>query len=296
MTRYLLPLLALLPACTQAKAPAPQPAQAPAKPALWKIVDPDTTIYLFGTIHALPPGTRWQSPTLRAAMARSDSLVLEVGNLGDTAALTAAFQSLAVSPGLPPVLTRVAPAKRKRLEAALTAAKLPIAAADRMESWAVALSLVAATVPRLGFSREAGVEAKLRAAFDARGVKTEGLETAAQQFGYFDGLSESAQRRLLEAALEDEGKAKLEFARMLAAWRVGDVARIALTFDDELKTSPELTKALLDRRNAAWVEWLAARMKAPGTVFVAVGAGHLAGRQSLTRLATGKGLRVLRVQ
>ena len=46
-------------------------------PALWKIADADTTIYLFGTTHALPKGFRWQSAPVRAAMMASDELVLE---------------------------------------------------------------------------------------------------------------------------------------------------------------------------------------------------------------------------
>lgn len=292
MTRYLLALLALLPACSHAKAPTAPPA----KPALWKIVDPDTTIYLFGTIHALPKGLAWQSPALAAAMAKSATLVLEVGNLNDAPALARAFQAMALAPGLAPVLDRVPKAKRAQLEAALAAAKLPIAAADRMKTWAVALSIVAASVQRMGFARDEGVEAKLRATFDARGAPVIGLETVEQQFGYFDALSEKSQRSLLLASTDDETKAKAEFGKMLAAWRRGDVARIAMTFGDELRLSPELTRTLLDRRNIAWTDWLAKRMAAPGTVFVAVGAGHLAGRRSVEALIARRGLKVVRVQ
>jgi hypothetical protein len=34
-------------------------------------------------------------------------------------------------------------------------------------------------------------------------------------------------------------------------------------------------------RNARWADWIRARMQTPGTVFIAVGAGHLAGKDSV---------------
>ena len=124
-----------------------------------------------------------------------------------------------------------------------------------------------------------------------------GLETPAQQLGYFDQLPEAAQRKFLLATIgEDDRRAKAEFAAMVSAWKAGDVRRIAVTFDDEMKLSPELSDALLTRRNARWADWIAARMKAPGTIFVAVGAGHLAGKGSVEDLLARRGVKVVRVQ
>jgi uncharacterized protein len=83
---------------------------------------------------------------------------------------------------------------------------------------------------------------------------------------------------------------------MIAAWKGGDVRRIALTFDDEMKLSPVLADVLLRKRNANWAAWIGERMKQPGTVFVAVGAGHLAGKGSVEELVAGRGFKVVRVQ
>jgi uncharacterized protein YbaP (TraB family) len=54
--------------------------------------------------------------------------------------------------------------------------------------------------------------------------------------------------------------------------------------------------ALLRRRNANWSAWIANRMVSPGTVLVAVGAGHLAGDESVQRYLESRGYRVRRVQ
>ena len=48
-----------------------------ATPALWEIRDADTTIYLFGTFHALDGRTVWFDDKVRARVRRSDELVLE---------------------------------------------------------------------------------------------------------------------------------------------------------------------------------------------------------------------------
>ena len=83
---------------------------------------------------------------------------------------------------------------------------------------------------------------------------------------------------------------------MLAAWMSGDVNAIGRTFNAEFKSSPELKEILLRRRNTNWSHWLERRMAQPGTVLVAVGAGHLAGDDSVIELLKRRGYRVKRVQ
>jgi hypothetical protein len=52
------------------------------------------------------------------------------------------------------------------------------------------------------------------------------------------------------------------------------------------QASPQTYRTLFTERNTRWADWIAARLQSPGTVFVAVGAGHLAGKDSvLVRLA-----------
>ena len=44
-------------------------------PAIWKLADEDTTIYLFGTFHLLPDGFLWRSPELDGVVEEADELV-----------------------------------------------------------------------------------------------------------------------------------------------------------------------------------------------------------------------------
>jgi uncharacterized protein YbaP (TraB family) len=282
-------------------APAPAPvartaAVTAAHPALWKLQDKDTTLYLFGTIHALPDNVRWRTPAFDRAFGAADELMIEVGNIDDQQAVAGALMKVGMAPGLPKLLERVPVAKRGDLLAAMLSSGVPPAAFDGMKSWMAAVLLLSAEFKKIGLSPEQGVERKLVAEWKAKGKSVDGFETAADQFGFLDSLSADAQAKLLAAAADDPRETARQFAAMLKAWEAGDTAAIARTFDDETTMSAQLRTVLMKRRNARWAEWLAARMAKPGTVFVAVGAGHLAGPDSVQAMLAAKGLKAVRVQ
>ena len=272
------------------------PAAKAAKPAMWKVADADTTLYLFGTIHLLPEGQAWRTPAMESALGGSQELVLEVANIDDMMAGAQAMAKLGLSPGLPPIAERVPEEKRAALKAMMAETGYPEAIYDRLETWAAALSLLGVTFKRLGLDPSLGVESQIGAPFRASGRTVTGLETVEQQLSYLDTLSEDAQRAMLLSVVEDSAETRAQFKAMLDAWASGDLKWIERTFDDETQISPELKAALMSKRNAAWADWLAKRMEKPGTVFVAVGAGHLAGQESVQAMLRKKGLKAKRVQ
>jgi uncharacterized protein YbaP (TraB family) len=271
-------------------------APARAHPGLWKVQDKDTILYLFGTIHALPDDTRWRTAAFDRAFGTADQLMIEVGNIDDQQAVAGALMKVGLARGLPPILERVPPANRPALKAAIGDSGYPSAMFDGIKTWMAGLLLTTAEFKRIGLDPEQGVERKLVREWKAKGRSVEGFETAEQQFGFLDSLSPDAQQKFLIGAADKPGDAKKQFAAMLSAWEAGDVAGIARSFDDETTMSAELRRVLMKQRNARWADWLAARMAKPGTVFVAVGAGHLAGRDSVLAMLAAKGLRPVRVQ
>lgn len=274
------------------------PAQArESKPALWQVYDKDTSIYLFGTIHLLPPGTQWRSAKFDKAAADAGTLVVEtIIDEKNPAAFAAEYARLGTRPGLPPIVSRIAPEKQAALKAVIIKSGVPETALNNMETWAAAFALLQVQFKELGVTGTDGVENTLKQSFITAGKQIQQLETNSQQLGFFDSLPESAQRELLEGAIEDPSAAKQQFSSMFAAWMAGDVKAIGRTFNAEFEGSPELKAALLQRRNANWSGWLERRMQQPGTVFVAVGAGHLAGDDSVVELLKRRGYRVKRVQ
>ena len=287
-------LAALAPAPTAAQAPA---APRPAEPALWVVSDHDTTVYLFGTIHLLPKGIDWQRGKLSDALVKSDELVIEtIVDEKNPMQFNMALNSLAFGSTLPPLRERVDEDKRAELDAAVTAGGLPPTAYDRMETWAVAVLLLGAKFRKIGLSPEDGVEMILRKRFAESNKPIEALETMVEQLGYFDRLPEEAQRSLLEGVIVTDKDMQTDFGAMLEAWQKGDVDKIAKTFDTDLAESPPLRDALMVQRNRNWATWVEQRMARPGTVLVAVGAGHLAGTDSVQRYLETRGLEVRRVQ
>lgn len=274
-----------------------EPASARVRPALWQVSDKDTTVYLFGTIHLLPKDYAWRTPAFDKAVAGSQSLVVEtIVDTSNPLALAGEMARLGFRPGLPPLASRVPPAKRALLEAAIAKTGVPRSAFDRMETWAAAFVLLGTQFKDLGLTGEAGVETVLRSTFTQAGKPVGQLETNAEQLGLFDTLPEAAQLSLLEGALDAPGEMRGEFNSMLAAWARGDVKQIGATFNEDLSGSPELREALLRRRNVNWTQWIQRRMATPGSVLVAVGAGHLAGNDSVISMLERGGYRVRRVQ
>lgn len=267
------------------------------RPALWAVSDPDTTIYLFGTIHLLPEKYAWSSARLDQAVAGSQQLVVEtIIDDKDPAKMMAALTSLAFAPGQPPIAQRVAPDKRAALDAAIVKSGIPRAAFDRIETWAAAFMLLGNQFKDMGLKSGEGVETVLRKRFLSDGKAIGELETNVEQLTFFDRLSEKAQRDLLESAIAQPGDMNKQFGGMLSAWARGDVGAIARSFNRDLAASPELKDALLKRRNLNWTQWIERRMASPGTLLIAVGAGHLAGSDSLVDMLRREGLKVRRIQ
>lgn len=263
---------------------------------MWRLADEDTTVYLFGTFHLLPKGQSWRTPAFETALTSADELVLEVANVEDPNAAAMAMMKLGMSPGLPPIIERVPEDKRPALKSMIAEAGVPEAVLDRMETWAAGLSLLGVTFKRLGLDPSLGVETQIQGPFKATGRTVSGLETVEEQFGFFDTLSEEAQRAFLVGVLDDNEETRVQFRAMLHAWASGDQKGIARTFNDETQLSPELREAILAKRNARWAEWLEGRMDRPGTVFMAVGAGHLAGKGSVQDMLKKRGFKAKRIQ
>jgi uncharacterized protein YbaP (TraB family) len=262
-----------------------------ADPALWVVKDADTTIYLFGTVHMLKPGLSWFDEAVRKAFDQSGELVLEL-KMPPQAEMQALVSELGMTPA--PSLPEQLPADAlARLRATLSEAGHPTDTLDRAEPWLAATMLSSMPLHALGYDEKHGVEQTLAAA--ATGKKITGLETAREQLGYFDALPLPAQRTLLLDTIKELDQTGSRVDQVVATWAKGDPETLGNLMNEDLARSPELAKALLETRNRNWSGWIAQRMQQPGTVFVAVGAGHLAGAQSVQAMLAAKGLKAERV-
>ena len=270
----------------------PVTAERDADPAIWVVRDPDTTIYLFGTIHLLRPGLSWFDEAVRAAYDASDELVIEMVE-PDAATTQAVTLKLGVDPTGTTLRAKLTPDARARYEAALTSLGLPVAAFDNLRPWLAGLTLSVLPLTKAGFDPEAGVEKSLLA---ANTKPVQGLETLEQQLGFFANLPEEDQIAFLNESVDQVADGTGELDGLVDAWAAGDVDAVATLMNEGLADgSPMIEKVLLTDRNARWAEWIEGRLKLPGTVFLAVGAGHLAGPNSVQAALARDGVTAARI-
>lgn len=254
---------AALAAATPGATPPPQP-----EPAMFVVRDADTTVYLFGTFHALDGDPHWFGNGVRGAFEQSNELVLET-------------------------LLPEGPDAAEQLRAALARPSVRPSAAF------IATTRMAISASRAqGMQVDNGADMILRHVAESEGKPVEQLETLQFQLNMFNHLSGGSTTAPADAKAGQPvagGDLSQTMAEMQSAWKRGDQSVFVQMLGQLEAGSPRTYRLMFTDRNARWADWIAARLQTPGTVFVAVGAGHLAGKDSvLVRLAE-KGIESQRV-
>lgn len=256
---------AALAAASPPLAPAPIAATSDVRPALFAVGDADTTIYIFGTFHALDGQTDWFKSNVRGAFESSNQLVLET----------------LVPEG--PDRGQLASMPRYR--------GLMTPSASFLATTRMAINAGRSQ----GMQVDNGADMVLRHQAETEGKPVEGLETLQLQIDMFNRMPAAPTPAIAPAPSPGQpvsvGESPMQslsvaMAQMQAAWKRGDQAIFVKMLGQLKSASPDTYRMMFTERNARWADWIRARMQTPGTVFVAVGAGHLAGADSLlVRLA-----------
>ena len=240
-----------------------------AEPAMFAVRDADTTVYIFGTFHALDGGSDWFRDEVQSAFEQSGELILEtlipeapvLGAAGPPTVQQQQFRPLSVTPSA----------------SFLATTRLAINA-GRAE----------------GMSVGNGADMVLRRAAEVTGKRIEGLETLESQLAMFTRMPAAPLAPPRAGAPVDEGSPVEALSRsmvkMQAAWKHGDQSIFVHMLGQLKAASPDTYRMMFTERNGRWADWIGARMQTPGTVFVAVGAGHLAGSDSLLVRLAERGL------
>ena len=230
-----------------------------ATPALWEVRDGDTTIYLFGTFHTLDARTLWFDRSVRAAFDRSGELVLETIAPTNPAEIRAIGRSIAGERSAPFLVATRSAIERGRAG---------------------------------GLSLDRGADSVLRHAAADQGMALSGIELFADQLRTLARISASPPAPTLAPV---EATAPVTLAGLLAAWKAGDTNAFAAMLARFEARSPLAYRLLITDRNALYGDWIAQRLDLPGTVFVAVGSGHLAGKDSIQNWLSAKGIAARRI-
>ena len=172
---------------------------------------------------------------------------------------------------------------------------LPPALLEGFKPWYASQVLVVVGANQAGYDPADGADGKLVARAEALGHKHEALETTEFQLGLFDTLPAPLQVKSLCEVARKANTLPKDLQATLGAWKKGDTKALdrIINADDD---APEMRETLLLARNRAWAQWVAKRLEQPGTVFMAVGTGHLVGKGSLPEQLKAMGITATRVQ
>ncbi len=175
---------------------------------------------------------------------------------------------------------------------------VPMVALETMKPWLAAMTLSEEMISKAGYDPNSGVERTLLPIATAGGKEIRKLETVEEQLLVFADLSEKVQVDYLIAGINEIDTESQLLGELVNAWAGGDVAKLdKIMIEDDLEETPQVYQALLVKRNQNWTKKLDELVKTEGGVFfVAVGAGHLAGKDSVIKMLTARGYKVERVE
>jgi uncharacterized protein YbaP (TraB family) len=263
-----------------------------AEPAMWVVTDDDSAVYLLGTIHFLPPDLHWQSDKFRKAFEASEELWIET-ELDDDAAM----QQLVLKYGVAkePLSRKLSILERRQLGTAARTVGLSPDFFQPLRPWFAAFTLVAAAAMQAGMSPDSGVDRQLQDAAKITGKNVRGLEEMEQQIRFLSDMPPELELDMLRQTLADFSKGEVYLKELLTAWHDGDLPALEATANGTMREEmPGLYEILIVNRNKDWTQQIDTLMAGAGTHFIAVGAGHMVGADSVPAMLAERGHSVTR--
>ncbi len=263
-----------------------------ADPALWKVSDADSDIYLFGSVHAFTREVDWRTPQFDEILEAADyvffEVVMDVEAYSTITQITLTKGMFGNGGTLADVLT---PGEHERLAAAAASVGADMAMLDRMQPWLATMTLANAATPPTTAGVEILVDAEVALA------RKRSLETAGEQMSFLADMTMKDQVDTLVSMVEGiESGAIAQLEPMLEAWEDGDTDRLATVFESQVtERDGVLYDRLLTERNSRWLTRLEQLLADDDESLVIVGAAHLIGIAGVPALLEAKGYTVERI-
>ncbi|MEM6414706.1 MAG: TraB/GumN family protein [Pseudomonadota bacterium] len=286
----------LVPSGTLAQESVPSGTNAPA---MWRVYDNDSVIYLFGTFHILPENVQWRTGAYQRAMADSDITIVETDL--EAPGTEEQMTSLVIRYGLnPPGVTlseTIGTERADRLKAVASRFGIPAENLEQQRPWLALITLSTIALQKAGFDPENGVEKYVLKQAKSEGDSFEYLETLEQQITTLANISNEDMLANFDATLDEFTDFKSFTTELLEHWRTGNVSALAqVVVGDLRRDAPTVHEAIFLNRNRNWVNRIKNLLAGSGNIFMAVGAGHLVGQDSVVNMLQQQGYTVERVQ
>lgn len=263
-----------------------------AAPAMWKVSDADSEVYLFGSIHVFSHQVEWRTPQFDDVLQHADHVYFEL--VLDMAAYSTIAQLMLLDGRIRDGGTLwdlLGPERTQIFKAAVESAGTSAATFERMQPWMAEIMLSGGSISGV----KAGVELVLDAEVEAD--RKRGFETMEQQMQLFSGLPIDQQiDNLMESIAQLAPGSDGQIDALTTAWEAGDVATLQTIVEEGLgDTSSPRYKRLITERNMRWVGQIDQILADNDEALVVVGAGHLIGPVGVPTLLAARGYKVERV-
>jgi len=268
---------------------------ASADPSLWHIQDEDSDIYVFGTVHILRDGIEWQTEEVMAAFNEADTVYFEapVNDPEQAVAMQQVVFANAMNPAGVTLSSLVSESTWASIEEFAPQVGFSAPQLEPLRPWIATIQLGVGFIVASGYDPLTGVEATLWPMAHEAGKTLAYFETVEEQIGFFANLPQDVEVRLLEETMAEFSASPDQLDQLVTSWASGDQVAIDDVMNGQMRAdAPELHDIIIVQRNARWVEEISDILDGSGTVFIAVGSGHLPGDQGVIALLRDRGIEI----
>jgi len=255
---------------------------------LWKIEGNGAkTSYLFGTMHLIEKEFFIFPTSLQKKISNSEQVILELGSLPKN---EEALKWVTLSNGT--LFDYFNPEQTDSLLkwAEKNLFMKPEVFKTSMEKMKPFVLLQLATQMQF-MGKTESYEISIFSITDKNKIPTIGLETIAQQMGYFDSLTPQQQTEMVMEGIRNKDESFQKIKEMQLVYQKQEIDLLYQLIQNEGGVISEAQSTFLDDRNKAWIPKIT-QFITDKKSFIAVGAGHLGGPNGIIRLLQTQGYQV----
>jgi uncharacterized protein YbaP (TraB family) len=258
---------------------------------LWRVSSGDRTVCLLGSIHFMKADAYPLSRAIEDAFDGSGTVVFEtdIEAMGRAAVSMVAAGTLDGDTTLKDVLSKELYDEVSRR---LDDLGMGVDSFAKTRPWMAAMGLTSFELMRAGYLGSEGIDSYFSSRAKASGKSQMGLESIEYQVSLFAGMSAEESVDFLRYTLADLDTMIPLVDEIVAAWKIGDAARIEDLLVDGFRDHEALFDRLVTQRNLRWLPQIEELFRGDADAMVVVGSLHMVGEQGLIELLKARGYEV----
>ncbi|HMG14351.1 MAG TPA: TraB/GumN family protein [Saprospiraceae bacterium] len=242
--------------------------------------------YLFGTIHIIPQKDYFEPKGMVESLEKSELYVGEL-NLTDSSAIGIEMMSNMAMKNDTTLDMLLSPQDYKKLDSFFVS---KMGMGIEMFKALKPILLSTMLLPMTSGEEVTSYEMELLKKANLKGIPMAGLESVSEQMSFIDQLPYSYQAKELMKVLEGDVKDD-DLTVLIEAYKSQNIDQLADEIKKQTQSSIAMESILLNDRNKNWIPKIEDLIKKQ-SCFIAVGAGHLGGKEGVINLLKQKGYRL----